>query len=263
MISIVAGYFNRKNLFYETLKSISKSKYKDIEFIAVDDGSSPDQRIDDFYKEFPFLKVIRIEPQNKWYINPCVPFNVGLREAKGDIIVLQNPECLHVHDVLTYVSENINDSKYITLSAYGLNPQLTNELPMYINKNTVLELFNSLPQQVFVGWDSMGWYNHSKYRPACYHFCSAITRNNMSKLNGFDERYGNGIGFDDNEILVRIHRLGLKITIEDNISVIHQYHTSPHWFIPGAPQLTEKNRRLLMTTMRESRVDANTSKLWK
>ena len=83
MISIITGYYNRKNLFYQTLKSLTKSKFKDFEVIAVDDASSPEHRIEDFIDEFSFLNVIRINENQKWYINPCVAFNIGLKEAQG------------------------------------------------------------------------------------------------------------------------------------------------------------------------------------
>lgn len=263
MISIVTAYYNRKQLFHETLKSITKSAYKDIELIAVDDGSSPDQRIEDFVENFPFLKIIRIEKENKWYSNPCVTFNIGLREAKGDIIVLQNPECLHVHDVLSYINEKVNNYNYITISAYGVNNDINKAIPTYTENSTLIDYFKTLPQQTYVGWDSIGWYNHSRYRPVAYHFCSAISRDNMGKINGFDERYAKGIGYDDNEILVRIARLGLKIIIEDNISVIHQYHDTVTWNRPHAAELTEKNRKLLYeVTVKETGYKANIIKLW-
>jgi glycosyltransferase involved in cell wall biosynthesis len=262
MISIVTGYYNRKGLFIRTLNSIVKSKFKDFEIIAVDDGSSPEHRLEDLTGLYPFLKIIRLEKSNKWYINPCVTFNIGLREAKGDIIVLQNPECFHVHDILSYLNENINDTNYISISAYGLNSILTKTLPNNIANDTVEELLKSLPQETYRGWDTLGWYNHSIYRPVHFHFCSAMSRNSMAKLNGFDERFAYGIGYDDDEIIVRIRKLGLNMIIEDKLSVIHQYHSSL-WEPPNAAQLCEKNRLLIENyTRRENKCSVNLIKLW-
>ena len=261
MISIVTGYYNRKDLFYRTLKSITRSEYKDIELIAVDDGSSPEHRIEDLVEEFPFLKIIRLEKEDKWYSNPCITFNIGIRASKGDIIVLQNPECLHVHDVLTYVSQNVNDTNYITMSAYGVNKEINEKISQ--NPDMILGIFNSLPQRPYAGYESIGWYNHSKYRRVYYHFCSAITRSNMEKLNGFDERYAKGIGYDDDEIIARISKLGLQLMINDNISVIHQYHDTVSWNKPNADMLTERNRLILHNiTFKENKYSANFIKLW-
>jgi len=262
MISIVTAYHNRKELFYQTLKSIEKSQFKDIELIAVDDCSSSEHRLEPYLDEFPFLKIIRLEQKDKWYINPCVPFNKGISKANGDIIVLQNPECLHVHDVLTYISENINDENYISISAYGLESRLTKLLPEHIKNGTLLDFFNTFPQRPYRGYDMSGWYNHSIYRPVHFHFCSAITRNNMKKLNGFDERFAYGIAYDDDEIVARIRILGLKLHIENSVSVIHQYHASG-WNSPNAGQLCDLNRLLIDNyTRKENRYKANLNSLW-
>ena len=262
-ISIVTGYYNRKELFYQTLKSIARSKYKDFELIAVDDCSSPEHRLEDMVDEFPFMRIIRLEKENKWYVNSCIPLNIGMREAKGDIIMLQNPECLHVHDVLTYLSENINETNYISMSAYGLDPVSTSKLPEYNANDTVPILLSELPQRPYTGGSDPGWYNHSRFRPVHFHFCSAMTRNNMAKLNGFDERYANGIAYDDDEIIIRIRRLGLNLIIADNVSVLHQYHDTVQYNKPNADRLMNNNRLLLENiTRRENKYNSNIIKLW-
>ena len=218
MISIVTAYYNRKKLFIETLKSITKSQYKDFEVIAVDDASSSKERIEDLISKFPFLKVVRVEKENKWYHNSCIPFNMGLANASGDIIILQNPECLHVHDILSHVVETVNDSNYVSMSVYAINESLTKVLPM-LNKKA---FFECLPQRRCTDYN--GWYNHSIHNPTHYHFCAALTRKNITALGGFDERFADGIAFEDNEFIDRVNRLGLNKIISDDISVIHQWH---------------------------------------
>ncbi len=242
MISIVTSYYNRKKLFYRTLKSIEKSAYKDFEFIAVDDASQ--ERIEDL--KFPFLKVIRVEPEDKWYTSACVPLNMGIKEAVGDIILLQNPECLHVHDVLSYIAENVNDSNYISMGTYSLNEELTNGL----DEVDIQSFFNSLPQQEVT--DYVGWYNHSTYRPVNYPFCGAITLENMNKLQGFDERYAMGIGYEDNELIDRITGLGLSKIIKDDVAVIHQWHPKVYDLINDDHMaLWTKNELLYIETRSE------------
>lgn len=262
MISIVTSYYNRKNLFYETLLSITRSKYKDIELIAVDDGSSPEHRLENLVEEFPFLKIIRMERENRWYVCSCVLFNIGIREAKGDIVLIQNPECLHIHDVLTYVNENVNDSNYIALSAYGLDPKTTTLLPEYRNE-FIVDLLKAMPQRPYTGGSSPGWYNHSIFRRAYFHFCAGITKNNIMKLRGFDERYAGGIAYDDDELIIRIKRMGLNLIIEDNISVFHQYHDSVYWNMPQSAELTQRNQNLILNvTMKENTYEVNQDDNW-
>ena len=81
LLSIVMAYHDRKPLLLQTLKSISFSSQVDYtEIIIVDDGSSEEHRLDNINEEVIELtgkkldiKVIRIEPENKWYSNPCIP----------------------------------------------------------------------------------------------------------------------------------------------------------------------------------------------
>ena len=219
MVSIVMAYYNRKQLFIETLKSISKSTYKDIEVIAVDDASEEKERIEDLMMKFSFLKVIRLEKENKWYHNSCIPNNVGIAKASGDIIMIQNPEYYHVHDVLDHIMETVTDFNYVSMSAYSIDEEHTKIFMSTKNKKA---FFDTFPQQHVKEY--MGWYNHSIYNKTYFHFCVALTRKNIKNLGGFDERFAYGIGYEDDDLINRVKRLGLEMIISDNVSVIHQWH---------------------------------------
>jgi len=254
MISIVTAYHNRKDLLITTLKTISNSIIKDVEFILVDDCSSDEHRVEDLIYEFPFLRVIRVEQKDKWYINPCVVFNKGFREAKGDIVILQNPECLHVGDILERASQ-IGVSEYLSFGCYSIDKYKTEQINLLsdLSKINLLNIIEPNPRPVGSDGDN-GWYNHSIYRPMGYHFCSVIHKSNLDDLGGFDERYADGIAYDDNEIMVRIKRMGLKINIVNNPFVVHQWHySSNNYQHLDASKLIQKNRDLLHNvTMKEN-----------
>jgi len=245
-ISIVTAYYNRYYQFTKTLDSISKSLYKNFEVIAIDDCSAESDRLEYLQTQYPFLRVYRLDYKNKWYINPCIPFNLGISKATGDIVILQNPECLHVHDILSYVANNISDNNYLTISTYALN--LVNSRKLY-NSDNIKEFFKSLPQKRYNGSKIGGWMNHSKYRQSYFHFCSAITRNNLILLNGFSDKYAMGIGYDDNDFLLRIRKLELKVEIVDHISVIHQWHPEVY----HDKDLVAKNKKIFMDSKKDVR----------
>lgn len=238
MISIVTAFYNRKLLFTNTLSSLLNSSYKNFEVIAVDDGSKENERIEDLQDIYPFLKVIRIEPENKWYVNPCVPFNIGFKRAKGDIVIIQNPECYHFSDILQYTKNNLTENQYYAYSCFSLNEEITGK----INQIDINNYLNCKG----VSYDGdMGWYNHSVYRPVGFHFCSAMFKSNLDKLGGFDERFAHGIGYDDNEFLARVKRLDLSIVNNDKGIVLHQWHySSSSYSSLNAAELVEKNRNL-------------------
>jgi GT2 family glycosyltransferase len=244
MISIVTAYYNRKQLFKRTLESIAYSAVKDFELIAVDDASREEERLEDLVEQFPFMQIIRVEPKDKWYYNSAMPFNMGIAQAKGDIIVLQNPECYYTHDVLSYMQENVNNTNYISTSTYCINKEMTEMV-----EEVKLD-FNLLPQQSVSNY--IGWYNHSMYRPVHFNFCAAMIKANMQKLGGFDERYAMGIGYDDNDLIDRIDRLGLTKIIADKVSVIHQWHPKVYNLANSDHKaLYERNARLHKQTRHE------------
>jgi len=216
MISIVMAYYNRQILLDETIKSIKQSKFKDWELIIVDDASLTTVRCPEA------TKIIRIEQKDKWYHNPCIPYNMGFKEAKGDVVIIQNPECLHVGDVLSYANANIEKGKYISFGCYAVNRMQTKRIRQGIKPEIDDRMF-AVGQKKRDDWN--GWYNHPVHRPVAYHFCSVITKTDLKAIGGFDERYADGVAFDDDAFIRSIRRRGMNVEITTYPFVIHQFHT--------------------------------------
>jgi len=206
-ICIVATYFDRQFQLNKTLASISKSSHKDFEVIIVDD-CSPEKIV---IPNLPFnVTIIRLE--NKTWTNSANVYNIGFIEAlksDPDIIIIQNAECAHHGDIINHC-ETITNDNYIAFSCYSLGK---GEEPG-----------NIINDRCALGDGDSAWYNHPLYRPLAYHFCSAITKDNLIKLNGFDERFCSGIAYEDNYFVHQIKNLGLRIDIPTEPMVFHQYH---------------------------------------
>jgi mannosyltransferase OCH1-like enzyme/GT2 family glycosyltransferase len=210
MISIIMAFYQRQALLDKTLESIKTSSIKDYELILVDDASNEPLVCDG-------AKIIRVNKRDKWYTCSGVAFNMGLREATGDVIVIQNPECYHMGDILSYVEKNIQPNVYLSFGCYAINAEETVAF-----HNGIMPI---LQNRIFTGSDRNGWYNHTRYRPVAYHFCSAIMRKDLDRMGGFDERYARGVAFDDDDLIRRIKNRGMIVKIIDEPYVIHQYHT--------------------------------------
>lgn len=224
MISFVTAYYNRRALFIRTLESIAWYGGPDFEFVAVDDGSREEERIEDLVERFPFLRVHRLDPTRKWYMNPCIPFNYAIRQAKGDTIVLQNPECLHRGPILHHVQEHLQKGVYLTYACYGLSEadtlSLHGDAAMVQAQASSFTLHDRMPVEMA----GEGWFNHSRIVPNGCHYCNAITRDDLEALGGFDERYALGFAFDDLEFIHRIRLSGMEVRHVDDPFVLHQYH---------------------------------------
>ena len=230
------AYHNRKNLLLNTLRSIKPDG--DMEIIIVDDASDDNQRIEDILNIFEYdIKIIRVEAKNKWWINPCIPYNMGFNEVRGDIVLIQNPECYHNGNILKYVSENVKNNIYLNFACYSLSAEMTE----HIDEAFKLVNMNVLRDR------GCAWYNHSVHKPHMLHFCSAIMKEDLDKIGGFDEEYSMGLGFDDNDFLLRIQRSGMETKIIDKPFVYHQYHKPTDYM--SRWNLYEKNKELYYKTL--------------
>jgi glycosyltransferase involved in cell wall biosynthesis len=243
-IVIVMTYFERWEQLRQTLKSISNSKHNNFEVVIVDDCSI-NHLICPFFSDF---KLTILRTKGKCWTNPEPAYNIGLNYAmsqKPEIIIIQNAECYHVNDILTYADQHITNENYISFSCFSLDEAST------FKPHDITAL--CMTNEIGASFDGqLSWYNHPLHRPVGYDFCSAISTKNMLTLNGYDERLSNGCGYGDDFLLQRIKMLGLKVVIPAPPApfVAHQWHYNGD--VPANKgELVEKNRLLYLQLLRE------------
>ena len=238
-ISIVMAYYSRLKQLMFTLKTINLSEYRsDIEVIIVDDASEEDERAglifssqDRWMWKDLKIKLLTISQEHRWWKNPCIPFNMGFSKADGKIVLIQNPECIHIGDIVKFAVDNVTNANYITFSVAALyDMNMVGDLyglevnEFFFERVCQIVKPESITNQVtdYVNH----WYNHPVHRPLHFHFVSAITRRNLRSLGGFDEEYSHGTGWDDAGFVIRIQRKGLKIISipPDKVFSIHLPH---------------------------------------
>ncbi len=132
--------------------------------------------------------------------------------------VITNPECRHDADILAGLDAIFaaNGNAYVVCSCESL--------------------------------DSKGrhfmWYQHSQRRNCCYHFCTALTRENWHRVGGFDERYADGIAYDDNDFRESVRAAGLQFVVRDDLKTTHLWHPKPHLELPNKAQLEARNKAI-------------------
>ena len=239
-ISIVMAYFNRKDQLEMTLESIKKSKYLNKEIIIVDDNSRPNQRVElfiDNYRNHLDIKVITIKENEKNWVNPCIAYNKGIKIASGDIIVLQNPEVMHVGDCLSFINDNLNEKDWISFNCYGSPNFQFNEK---LKNKTSNEIFNNIYNIQFnIGGNSVkrddigGWLNHYEKHIVAYHYLAAIHKSDIDSYldGGFNNKFKDSIGSDDDELIKRLiyYKFNFKTTKFENGKpfCVHLYHDKP------------------------------------
>jgi len=226
-ISIVMAYFNRKPQLAFTLATIGKSALKDrIEVIIVDDGSDNEHVLGCEDLAYPFaIQVHRIAPEHKTWINPVIPYNLGISKAKGEWIILQNPEVCHVGDVCAYVA-SADPDLYHVLRVWALDEKVPVEAyrPIIMEENPYPKV-NRLTRRSWNGGWGGQWYSTPRKPYRAYHFCSALHSSVMAKIGGFNPVMASGVWYDDDELLARIRKVVTRVHFVDGpIMAIHQWH---------------------------------------
>ena len=106
LISIIVLNYNAGELLLNCINSLKKSTYQNIEILVVDNISS-DGSHTKCKKQFPDIRLI----QNRKNLGYCGGNNVGIKEAKGEFIVILNPD--------TIVEENWLDEMFNAFNEFG------------------------------------------------------------------------------------------------------------------------------------------------
>jgi GT2 family glycosyltransferase len=106
LTSIIVLNYNAGELLLNCIDSLKKSTYRNIEILVVDNISSDDSHTK-CKKQFPDIRLI----QNRKNLGYCGGNNVGIKEAKGEFIVILNPD--------TIVKENWLDEIFNAFNEFG------------------------------------------------------------------------------------------------------------------------------------------------
>jgi glycosyltransferase involved in cell wall biosynthesis len=238
IVSIILPYYNRKEYLIPTLESFEYfyNTRDDLQIVIVDDGSDDPGELENITHKYDIWTDI-VYIKNKKGINPCYPYNVGVRHSKGDIIVLSSPEIVHTYDMFE-ISKNfneLNNSNYLQFSVFCLTDQNLKNMLMsnahFHDKIKSLEMVLPKFERLlgihgYLYANDLGaWYTHSKYQRNCFNFLSACTRKTYYELSGFNEAFVYGTGYDDTEFRDRMLKyVDNKVIWYDAAVAIHIDH---------------------------------------
>ncbi|VVB89283.1 Glycosyltransferase AglI [uncultured archaeon] len=104
MISIIVPVYNSSNTIEAGLESLKNQNFCCYEIIAVDNGSSDSSK----EKIKNFKEVILLEEFKK---GPAAARNLGIKNARGDIIAFTDSDCCVSEDWLSKIFETFNNHK--------------------------------------------------------------------------------------------------------------------------------------------------------
>lgn len=233
-LSICMTHVNRKRQLLNTLQSIqSQENAKDLcEIIIVDDVSEVPLQLVDFEDFDLDIKLISTQTKYKWWVNPCVAFNTAFNFIHSKRVIIQNAECLHATNVIDYVIKNLQEKEYIAMSAISLSEEVTKSITPDTKINEI-------------SVEGAPWFCHTKFRPKAFNFCAALNASDLLKIGGFDNRFSEGVYYDDDRLLDSLTKNGIRIRIEDSQTVYHQWHDKIWQNLDNYKSLRAKNKELI------------------
>lgn len=198
MISVVMTFWQRQEAWNKALELMVKHYADlDMEIIVVADGCECEQQV-----ITPWPVRIYHLPEKDAAMDPCVPLNVAVAMARGDVLVWQNPEILHEMPVLQGMLEEL---ERIGPKGFVLASAWCPEQEMWHTHSTRFSLAD-------------GW----KVPPGSgFSFCGMLYKRFWYEVGGNDDIYRLGAGYCDTDFNKRAEKAGAIFKIRDDLKVIH------------------------------------------
>lgn len=236
-VSIIATTFNRSLQMKRGLSSILNQDDlpKDLELILINDGSSDET--DSIVSNFiaPLAKDKRVDFK---YIHlnysehriSCIPKNIGIKHADGEIIIFSESENLHVNNTIKQlidkIQEHPNQTPIVT-QYWSMGKRIWEKLsednflyPARILSHPYAMLVNGnmqntkAPDADFAITGSLNCFTGALF---------LAKKEWIEAIGGFDESM-TGHGWEDWDILHRLNKYGKGVLYCNDIIAIHQWH---------------------------------------
>jgi GT2 family glycosyltransferase len=133
LVSVIVLNYNAGELLLNCIGSIKKSTYKNLEIIVVDNIST-DKSQETCKKKYPDIKLV----QNNENFGYCEGNNIGIREAKGDYIIILNPDTIVESN---WIKELISAYNKFGEGLYQPKHLSLNEKTVYMSAGNMLNIF--------------------------------------------------------------------------------------------------------------------------
>lgn len=188
------------------------SKREDTEILIVVDKKTNDIKdlltLVSNYQERLKIRLIDASTVDNGY-NPAVLFNLGVQASNGTHIVLTNPECAHSNNILEGfdIEFSKRDNIYLVCNCRNIS----------VDEYTTWENLK---------FKNVSWYQNPQFKGSSkfYHFCSCLTRENFTKIGGFDENFSKGVCYDDDDFRDSVKDAGIEIIAMEDLEAFHIKH---------------------------------------
>lgn len=235
-LSIIIVNYKTKEKTINCIKSIRESNLSGLDYeIIVVDNNSIDDSLENIKNSCADIKFI----QSKINLGMGGGNNLGIKEAKGEFILILNPDTVvkkeAIKNLYFYISENKKIGVVAPMLLYpdnSLQYSCFREWKIFtpIYRRTFLGKFNNKHLDNFLMKD----FNHKDVMEIDWAMgsCLLIRKEILDKIGVFDERFF--MYFEDTDLCRRIRKAGYKVIYNPKAIVIHDHareSAEKSWFI--------------------------------
>ena len=200
---------DRLPLFLKTL-----AKYKQYGNLEGTEFIIPTRTLGNREVGVPGINIRTVSYQWSGEFNPSMGLNAGVSATSFDNIIIGSPEVIPLMDVVGELRKLERGNYVCQVFDIGVDGQRTISL---VNKNMRGE------------------------NPGMY-FLAMFRKEDLLAINGWDEEFMGGCGWEDNDFGERFVRSGAKFEILEEIQAEHQYHQRIYLNLLRNKAICEKNR---------------------
>lgn len=230
-ISVIVTTYNKERELTLVLEAYRHQSFQDFELIVADDGSGEaTKKVIEEARSCSDFPIIHSWQEDDGF-RAARSRNLAVSKARGKILALTDGDCVPLPDYLETIKRSYKDSCYLAGERY----LLTQEEASHIEKDKISSgagdyLRSLIPERESKRLSKTRKKNRFyrafrlKIRPTVMTCNFALSKEDLLKINGFDERYV-GWGHEDTDLGRRLRSLGVKSANElSEAKLIHLWH---------------------------------------
>lgn len=214
-ISIIIVNWNTGDLLYNCVKSIVEETLETKYEIIIVDNDSKDNSCNNIEEDFNNVKII--------YSNENLGFskgnNLGIKEAKGDYILLLNPDTLILNNAIDKAFKKIKEynSKKLLMGIRLLNGDRT----LQLSSCKFFNMTNSIFSSYVFSKDEHYKTHESDWVMGAF---MLINKDFYNEVGGLNEEYF--MYSEDMELCYKVKKNGGKVIFYSEAEIVHLYNQS-------------------------------------
>ena len=242
-VSVVVPTYNRSEMLYRVLYCLFRQQDPNYEvLVSNDDSPNKHEETLKVCEEFQKLGM----PLRHFYTGQfkrgvgwsveTYPYNVGIRHATGDIVILNSGDVMSVTNTIHQHRQRhtAGDRVYVS-TVHAITLDVQNRIDTYPWKtNSASLLFKGSCYKMFTGYGiSYTTAYEIEDAGSPYHFQMSVRTKHLHQIRGFDEDFYGMMPCGDDDLALRLKRLGLGFVFTPEILAIHQHHQCPDLISQG------------------------------